>query len=176
MLANEDGTVRETTVTERVRPTTVVDLPTLYGPFESTFEKKTISLDAFFWAPISRVEFEHFKMAVRAQNRKRGFAWDLRRTLRHPDQQPGLILKAEDSRIQQACHLHALHARADVLRPEYGVLSKTLRQIVYHEPFGVLEYRSFARRFATKRNGVRKPEVTLGESPYLAKGIYRRNH
>jgi len=65
---------------------------------------------------IARVKFKHLKPAARTQDGEGCFAWDLRRALRHPHQQPGLSLVAKDARIQQACHFHALYARMQIPR------------------------------------------------------------
>jgi hypothetical protein len=85
---------------------------------------------------IARVEFQHLEPPVGTQDGKGCFTRDLCRALRHSHQQPGLLLKSKDSRIQQACHLHAFRARTQVPRPEDRILGKTLRQIVHHGPFG----------------------------------------
>jgi hypothetical protein len=102
---------------------------------------------------VAGVELDDIEPALGAEDGKGGFAGDLCRTLGHPDQQPGLILVAENSRIQQACDFHAPHARTQIARSEDGVLLEALCKIVHREPFTVLENRNFAPMF---RNGTNR--------------------
>lgn len=124
---------------------------------------------------IAGVEFKDLKSALGTEDGKGGFAGNLYRALRHPYQQPGFVLVSKHPRIQQACHFHALHTRAQVARPENGVLSEALCKIVHHERFAVLEDRASLRRFATEGAGLRKPLIRLRKRPYFRKGTYCKN-
>ncbi len=110
---------------------------------------------------IARVEFQHLKPTFGTQDGKGCFARDLRRPFRHSHQQPGLFLKSKDSRIQQACHFHAFHARTQVPRPEDWILAEALRQIVHHEPFEIREGIGL-RTGVSVRN---KPGWEAGDNP-----------
>ena len=118
---------------------------------------------------ITGIEFQDFHLTVGCKDGQRGPARRLFWTLSHADDQPGLALELEHSRIEQTGYLHSRQAGAQVLRPQDGVLFRAICQVVSHSSFLKKSLETPLKSWVTRGGSVEalRPRINPGDWPQI---------
>src|ERR1039458_7880435 len=118
---------------------------------------------------IAGIEFQDFHLTVGCKDGQRCLARRLFWTLSHANDQPGLALELEHSRLEQTGYLHSRQTGAQVLRPQDGVLFRAICQVVSHSPFLKPSLETPLKSWVTRGGSIQalRPRISLRDWPQI---------